>query len=462
MLATAMTSKHVWMIAALASTTLACGDSSADEDSASTSTSDASSSSSTMTETTATATGETSEGSETETGGEPEPEPELDCGTPSYAGLRRAPYLQSVMPDSVRVAWAAELAGEGVLRVGSSADGPWSEIPATAELFTTERTTEEVEYTAYDAMADGLEPGTQYCYEVWLDGEAVATGLRLETAWLDDRAVRIIAFGDSGNASPEQMAVRDRMLERDFDVFLHLGDMAYGDGTFPEFKQRVFDIYADFLHATPTWPTMGNHEFKTEQGQPYLDLYYLPEVALDPAQNERYYSFDYGDVHFVSLDTNDLIVLGAIAQDANSDTTMLDWLRQDLAESDKPWKIAFFHHPPYSSSERPPNFVVIDGIVPLLEDGGVDIVLSGHDHHYERTVPIKAGATAPHEQGGIYYFVAGAGGAGVRDAFGDWWTEVYNDEKHNYLSLTIDGCTAIGEVVDLDGETLDSFELPGC
>ena len=454
MLATGMRFSQLCMVM-VAAASVACGDSAADEASSSTGSESATSAGASATETSV---GETQ--GETETGGEPEPA--LDCGTPSYAGLRRAPYLQSVMPDSVRVAWASETAGEGVLRVGPSADGPWSEVAANAELFTTERTTEDVEYTAYDAMADGLEPGIEYCYEVWLDGEAVATGLRFETAWVDDRAVRIVAFGDSGNASPDQMAVRDRMLERDFDIFLHLGDMAYGDGTFPEFKERVFDVYTDFLHETPTWPTMGNHEFNTDQGQPYLDLYYLPEVALDPSQNERYYSFDYGDVHFVSIDTNDLIVLGAVAQDPNSDTTMLDWLRQDLAESDKPWKVAFFHHPPYSSSERPPNFVVIDGIVPILEEGGIDIALAGHDHHYERTVPVKSGATSTHEEGGIFYFVHGAGGAGLRDAFGDWWTEAYNDQKHSYLSLTIEGCTAVGEVVAFDGEVLDTFELPGC
>jgi 3',5'-cyclic AMP phosphodiesterase CpdA len=252
------------------------------------------------------------------------------------------------------------------------------------------------------------------------------------------------------------------MLEHDYDVFLHLGDMAYGDGTFPEFKERVFDVYTDLLHKTPTWPTMGNHEYNTDQGQPYLDVYYLPEMALNPDQHEQYYSFDYGDVHFISLQSNDAPLITSIALDGLSDTTMLDWLRADLAASDKPWKIAFFHHPPYTSSERDPNVIVRGSLLPILEEGGVDLVLSGHDHHYERSEPVRGGVPARHEDGGIVYFVAGAGGAGLRETDAQWWTEEIDDTRHSYLSIRISGCTAYGEVIALDGEQLDTFELPGC
>ena len=389
------------------------------------------------------------------------PDP-IDCGTPTFEGLRRLPYLQNVGASATTVAWATTSGGAGQLRVAANKDGPWESFDASSRNFDAAYTGEEVDYLAYEARATGLEAGQQYCYEVWEGDTRLAGGLRLETAWTDERSVRILAFGDSGNASAEQLAVRDEFMKRDYDVFLHLGDMAYNDGTFVEFKERVFDIYADLLHRTPTWPTMGNHEVKTDGGQPYLDLYYLPEVALNPAHNEHYYSFDYGDVHFVSLDSNDAFLIAAAALDSSSDTTMLDWLRDDLANSQKPWKVAFFHHPPYSSSERDPNFIVRNSLLPILEGGGVDMVLVGHDHHYERSYAIKEGSVSSHQEGGIFYFVAGAGGAGMREATGDWWTASVNDQKNSFLSLRISGCTAYGEVVALDGELVDSFQLPGC
>ena len=405
-------------------------------------------------------------------GGEEEEEeediPEVDCGAvefPEGTGLRRYPYLQSVGPTSARVAWTSTTGGPGMVRVAPSADGPWSEFAADWRLFETAYTYDVEDYTAYDATLTDLEPNSAYCYEVIEDGEVLARGLSLGTAWAseDDRTVRIVAFGDSGDASDSQKGLRDQMLTRDYDVFLHLGDMAYGSGTFTEFEERVFDIYRDLLHEVPTYPTPGNHEYKTEVGQPYLDVYYLWEQALRDADQERYYSFDYGDVHFVSLDSNGETLLPA-AVDVNDENPddMLNWLEADLAATDKPWKIAFFHHPPYSSSERDPNVLIRNGLLPTLEAGGVDLVLCGHDHHYERTKAIKEGDPVLHEEGGIYYFVVGSGGAGLRAATGDWWTESVDDQNHAFLDLRVRGCVAVGQAINIEGDIIDEFELDGC
>lgn len=393
--------------------------------------------------------------------------PEIDCGTPEFpsgTALRRYPYLQSVGGDSARVAWTSTNGGEGMVRFATSADGPWTDVPAESRLFETTYTDDTEDYFAFDSTLTGLTPNAAYCYEVVEDGEVLARGLSLKTAWSGgDRAVRILAFGDSGDFSPEQMALRDQMQTRRYDVFMHLGDMAYGSGTFVEFEERVFGVYRDLMHQVPSYPVPGNHEYKTDIGQPYLDVYYLWEMALREADQERYYSFDYGDVHFVSLDSNTETLLPAALDTKNEqDDDMLDWLTADLAASDKPWKIAFFHHPPYTSSERDPNVLVRNGLLPILESGGIDLVLCGHDHHYERTQAIRNGEPMLHEEGGIYYFVVGSGGAGLRAATGDWWTDAVDDQNHAFLDLTIDGCNAHGEAIGIDGQIVDEFDLPGC
>lgn len=394
--------------------------------------------------------------------------PMVDCGGPQFpegTGLRRYPYLQSIEPTSARIAWTSTTGGNGIVRIAESADGPWSEFAAESRLFETTYTADVEDYFAFDATVTDLSPNSAYCYEVVEDGEVLARGLSLGTAWEaeDDRTVRILAFGDSGDGSDAQKGLRDQMLTRDFDIFLHLGDMAYGSGTFTEFEAHVFDIYRDLLHEVPAYPAPGNHEYMTEVGQPYLDVYYLWEQALRDTDQERYYSFDYGDVHFVSLDSNgETLLPAAIDTEDLMDDDMLDWLEADLAASDKPWKIAFFHHPPYTSSERDPNVLVRNGLLPLLEAGGVDLVLCGHDHHYERTKAIKGGDPVLHEEGGIYYFVVGSGGAGLRVATGDWWTEAVYDQNHAFLDLRVRGCTAIGQAISIDGDVIDEFELDGC
>lgn len=398
--------------------------------------------------------------------------PELDCGTPTFPAkttLRRFPYLQSIRGTEATIAWtttsiAPKEEPVGTIRVAPAADGPWTDVPTTSSLFTTKVTLDTEDYFSYAGTVTDLEPNQAYCYEIVEGDTVLATGLKFFTAWDEPtRAVRLIAFGDSGDLSKEQLGLRDVMLGRDFDMFLHLGDMAYGEGKHVEFEERVFSVYRDVLQQVPTYPAIGNHEYKTNNGQPYIDSYSLWPVALNPVDNERYYSFDYGDVHFVSIDSNPEIGLPIITDEENLITDdMMDWLVADLAASDKPWKIAFFHHPPYSSSDRPPQVLIRGFLVPLLEDGGVDIVLTGHDHHYERTVAIRGGAATPHEDGGIYYFVAGAGGGGAREAFGDWFTEAYADQEPSFLELNIRGCIATGQAIGLSGAVLDEFELRGC
>ena len=308
-----------------------------------------------------------------------------------------------------------------------------------------------------------VETGRTYCYRVVHGAKVIAGGLRFTTAWNDPkRPLRILAFGDSGNGSLEQIAVRDAFMKHEFDVFLHLGDMAYGSGTFTEFEAHVFDVYRDLLHRTPTWPTMGNHEFKTSGGRPYLDVYYLPEQAPRDFDQERYYSFDYGHVHMVSLESNDGPLVSAGIADLQGLPNMLSWLREDLAASDKPWKIAFFHHPPYSSSERDPNYGVRNKILPILEEGGVDLVLTGHDHHYERSVPIWRGEAAGEGSRGLTYIVAGAGGAGLRAIYPGWFSAASENIKHSFVSLTIEGCNLVGRTLAYDGSAIDVFSLDGC
>lgn len=405
--------------------------------------------------------------------GPPAPAPDEDCGEPTFpegTALRRWPYLQSVGPTSAKVVWTSTGGGEGAVRFRAVGASEWTTVVADAELFDRARTGDEVDYSAYLADLSGLSPSSAYCYEVVEGDQTLASGLTLRSGWVGagasegSRPLRILAFGDSGSGSPEQAALRDVFMAEDYDLFLHLGDMAYDDGTFVEFEDHMFSVYRDFLHRIPSWPTIGNHEFRTNAGQPYRDVYYLPEQALREDEQEYYYSFDQGNAHFVSLDSNgERIIPIALDLAGRFDDDMLDWLASDLASSDAEWKIAIFHHPPYSSSSRSPNGTVREQLLPILEEGGVDLVLVGHDHHYERTHPMLGGCIAPDPISGITYVVAGGGGAGLRgDVDDEWWAVTSDDQKHSFFRMTIHGCALRAEAITIDGETIDELTLDGC
>lgn len=213
----------------------------------------------------------------------------------------------------------------------------------------------------------------------------------------DQRPMRIWVVGDPGTRRPPQYHVRDGFLKfnggKRIDVWLLLGDNAYTAGTDVEYQGSIFQAYQSLLRNWVLWPSLGNHDAGSAdsptQSGVYYDIFTLPTQAQAGgvmSGTEAYYSFDYGNVHFIAIDS------------ANSSLTtngmMYQWLKRDLEANKQDWCIAFCHHPPYtkgshdSDRERDSGGIMQNMrgvIVPLLEDGGVDVLLTGHSHAYERS-----------------------------------------------------------------------------
>ncbi len=260
----------------------------------------------------------------------------------------------------------------------------------------------------YEAQVTGLQPDTKYYYAIY-DGETRLTpsekDYSFKTAPIPGIPVpiRFWVIGDSGTARKMQYMVYHsalRQAEKDgrmFDFILHVGDIAYMNGKDVEFQTRHFNMYQDSLRHRVCWTTLGNHEgysCKSDKGiGPYYDAHVLPtkaEAGGIPSGTESYYSFDWGRVHFICLDSFDM--------SKKTDAPMALWLKKDLEKTKKDsksdWIIAFFHHPAYTMGSH--NGVtekeVIEMrrfIMPILEAGGVDTVFAGHSHTYERTMLIK-------------------------------------------------------------------------
>jgi hypothetical protein len=238
-----------------------------------------------------------------------------------------------------------------------------------------------------------LSPDTKYYYAIGAIGGTIAAGqgFYFQTSPTNIRPFRVWAIGDSGTANAGASAVRDAYL--DFtsvhtDVWLMLGDNAYEEGTDGQYQAAVFDMYSALLRNVILWPTIGNHDaasLGSNGDLPYHDIFTLPragEAGGLPSGTEKYYSFDFANAHFICLDSASSVRLPG--------GPMLTWLENDLAATDRDWIIAFWHHPPYSfgthNSDSEVELIQMRRhVLPVLEKYGVDLVLSGHSHNYERS-----------------------------------------------------------------------------
>jgi len=197
----------------------------------------------------------------------------------------------------------------------------------------------------------------------------------------------------SGAGRAKARAVRDAYIKYKGSQYTHLwlmpGDNAYIDGTDSEYQAALFDMYPTLLRQTVLWPTLGDHDGSTagsaSQTGPYYDIFTLPkqgEAGGVASGTKAYYSFDYANIHFVVLDS---------VETSRAPTgAMLTWLKNDLADTTQPWIIAYWHRPPYSKGSHDSDTETAlrkmrANTLPILEDGGVDLVLSGHSGSYERS-----------------------------------------------------------------------------
>ncbi|MCA9298906.1 MAG: metallophosphoesterase family protein, partial [Phycisphaerales bacterium] len=296
------------------------------------------------------------------------------------------PYLQMTSSEATTVRWRTDRPAECTLLVGPTSDDL---TPAATSGPGME----------HEVRIEGLTPATTMFYAIESDG-AILAGADDAHAFTtmpptgSASPIRMWVLGDSGTADANARRVRDAYTARgdEADLVLMLGDNAYNDGTDAEYQAAVFDTYPEILKRRPLWSTLGNHDGHTAdsatQTGAYFESFTFPrqaEVGGLASGTEAYYSFDVANVHFVCLDSYD-------TSRAAGDP-MMTWLEQDLAQTSQTWIIAFWHHPPYSKgshdSDRERELIDMRRVAnPILEAAGVDLVLSGHSHSYERSALI--------------------------------------------------------------------------
>jgi hypothetical protein len=308
---------------------------------------------------------------------------------PFEPSVVRGPYLQQGTPTQMTIRWRTNGFTLGRVRYGSALhdlseerDGPFA--------------------TNHEIVLRDLTPNTKYFYSVGIPSDVLVgsdpdhffvTSPTVGTA----TSTRIWVIGDSGTPGYVAEQVRDDYLaftgSTRTDVGMMLGDNAYNYGTDNEYQAAVFDMFPMLLRNTPLWPALGNHDAlsavsESERGV-YFDIFSLPRDGRAggvASNSEAYYSFDYANVHFLVLDSE--------ARRVRPGEPMLVWADADLAATTQPWIIAYWHQAPYTKGTHDSDGKIDSGgrpteirefVLPLLERRGVDLVLTGHSHVYERS-----------------------------------------------------------------------------
>ncbi len=312
----------------------------------------------------------------------------FECSSLLAQQVTRGPYLQLGTPNSMVIRWRTDVAEIGKIRYGTALNNLMQEVNGSNAT------------TEHELKITGLQPATIYYYEIATASNiliAAETEMYFKTSPLPGTIApyQFWVIGDFGDGSPGQLSVRESYKtytpSTHTDAWIWLGDNAYGSGTQQQYQDYVFDIYPELLKKMVAWPCPGNHDYGSIDllgNGPYFDIFTLPtngEAGGLASGTEGYYSFDYGNVHFISLNSENLLWTAL----PNNDMT--NWLKNDLEQNDKDWVIAYWHQPPYSKGSHDSDGALSrmelmrSNINPVLEQYGVDLVLCGHSHNYERS-----------------------------------------------------------------------------
>ena len=345
------------------------------------------------------------------------------------------PYLQDVRSDAIIIAWKSKSAKRGYVAWGADLRRPDFRKEGKGLL--------------HAVRLRGLSPGNKYWYRVNDGGAWLGEWRPFRTAPAPGApaAFTFAVLGDSGDGSSRAWRVAHGLARVRPDFVIHTGDVVYPNGLARDYGRGLFEPFHHTLALAPIYPAMGNHDLGRRGGGPFRDIFTLP--VNDEDGTENFYSFDYGDAHFTCVNSNRQIA------SFEPGSPQRRWLERDLAGSHARWKIVFFHHPPFSASDRGAR-TKMRTLVPLFERTGVSLVLNGHAHAYERTRPIRT------TRGGhpVVYVITGGGGGGLVDV-GHGPDTAFSRKVYHFVVVRVTpGALHLSAIDPISGRAFDRASIP--
>jgi hypothetical protein len=244
-------------------------------------------------------------------------------------------------------------------------------------------------------------------------------------------SVRFVVIGDTGTGTGKQHELAEVLFRYrqafPFEFVLMMGDNMYGSEKTVDYKSKFEDVYRPLLdQKVKFYAALGNHDDSNQRFYEFFNM-----------EGQEYYRFTKRNVSFYSLNSNYM------------DKKQIDWLNEKLASDTSEWKVAYFHHPPYSSGAAHGSDTKLREIVePIFLKNGVNVVFCGHEHFYERIKPQK----------GVYYFISGSGGKLRKGDVkkGSSLTEKAFDTDLSFILIEVAGDQMYFQVISRTGETVDS------
>ncbi|NHN29749.1 S-layer homology domain-containing protein [Paenibacillus agricola] len=312
------------------------------------------------------------------------------------------------------------------------------------------------EMLVHEAEAVGLQPNTSYTYRVGSGNNGEWAGPYPFVTGPDPQQPFTFLFVSDTQAIPNQTKVNGygiwgEMLEKaiaqqpDARFVLLSGDIV-DYGYLQEQWEQWFHAVREMLPGINMVPTLGNHDVLKTGTENFQAQFQLPQNG-PMGETELAYSLDYGAMHIAVLNSE-----GNLSAQA-------EWLREDMAASTKPWKIAAFHRSPFQSHAARASVDVRDAWTPIFDETGVDLVLTGHDHAYLRSWPLYQGENVA-EGEGTTYVIGGTAGSKFYD-MGDYpWIRVkFDDNIQIFSSVTVAPEELTFAVTSRDGDSIDTFKL---
>jgi hypothetical protein len=318
-------------------------------------------------------------------------------GGGSSALITRNPYLQMASSNAITIRWKTDVATDSKVSIGTSV-GNYTITQNNA-----------ASSTDHEVRVTGLSADTKYYYAIGTSSQILLSGadqfFTTAPAASVTRKMAFAAFGDCGRnengfQSGTLNAYQNFVGSNPADILLLLGDNAYDFGTEAEYNNNFFNVYGNnILKNHVTFPSPGNHDYdfvsQQSRNHAYYNVFSAPsngESGGVPSGTEAFYSYNWGNTHFISLDS-----YGEESDFTRIyDTTgaQITWLKNDLAANNRLWTVVYFHHPPYSmgshSSDTDFDMTKIrQNLNRILERYGVDLVITGHSHDYERSYPMR-------------------------------------------------------------------------
>jgi predicted phosphohydrolase len=335
--------------------------------------------------------------------------------------LVRGPFIQSTSRRDTNIIWYTDTVEDSVVKVGTAVNNYTMTFKNTTPINTVAsvpRQTDNVygNYYKHTVRVTGLLPNTQYFYTI---GNSTTTlqGNNQNFFWTSVNrndntttkriwAVADIGIGDATGMESARNAFRNFNSNTKIDSWLMIGDIAYDNGLFEEYNNFIFAAnsgggrYETELKKYVTFPLLGNHDYGPSFGStsnvlpmdaPYFTIFKLPtltECGGVASFIPRYYSYDVGNIHFITID-------GYLTSQTTINSTQYRWLVNDLKnikgeinQGNKKWIIVYCHFPPFNDGSHAGESYgerFRTDIVPLLHQYNVDLVLYGHDHNYQRS-----------------------------------------------------------------------------